>query len=311
MAPVILLLEPLHADARAELGGAATLIEADAPDAELGDVATVEAIVTRGRGRVDGALLERCPALRVVARAGVGLDNVDLEAAAARGVVVLNVPDALTETVAEHALALALAARREVVASARDAREGRWENRAHYAGESLAGARATVVGLGAIGARTAALLRAVGAHVTCWSRSARDEPGFEPDLERALDGAEVVSLHVALTDATRGMIDAARIARLAPGAALVNTARPAIVDREAILAALDEGRVGAYAVDGFEPEPPDPADALLVHPRAIVTPHVAALTQATFRDLCLSTARGVLDVLAGRDPTGGARRAQP
>lgn len=309
-APRILLLEPLHDDARAVLADAAGLVEAAAPEADLGGTADVEAIVTRGRGRVDVALLERCPALRVVARAGVGLDNVDLDAAAARGVAVLNVPDALTETVAEHALALALAARRGIVESAREAREGRWESRASYAGESLSGARATVVGLGSIGTRTAALLRAVGAHVTTWSRASRDEPGFEPDLDRALEGAEVVSLHVALTEATRGLIDAGRLARLAPGASLVNTARPAVVDREAVLVALDSGRLGAFAVDGFEPEPPDPGDPLLGHPRAIVTPHVAALTRTTFRDLCLATARGVLDVLDDREPTGGARRVR-
>jgi len=308
--PRILLLEPLHEDARAVLADAGELIEASAPDADPGDTAGVDAIVTRGRGRVDAALLERCPALRVVARAGVGLDNVDLDAAAARGVAVLNVPDALTKTVAEHALALALAARRGIVESARDAREGRWEDRAHYAGESLAGARVTVVGLGSIGARTAALMRAVGARVTTWSRTRRDDAGFEPDLDRALDGAEVVSLHAALTDATRGLIDGARLGRLAPGASVVNTARPAVVDRDAILAALEGDRVGAYAVDGFDPEPPDPADPLLTHPRAIVTPHVAALTRTTFRDLCLQAARGVLDVLAGRDPSGGARRVR-
>lgn len=309
--PVLLLLESLHPDARAALAAGATLVETEAPDALPEDLTDVEAIVTRGRGRVDAALLQRCSALRVVARAGVGLDNVDVAACAARGVTVLNVPDALTDTVAEHALALALAARRAVVSSARDAREGRWEARDHYGGETLLGARATVLGLGSIGERTAVLLRAVGAEVTTWSRAPRSALGFEPDLDRALDGAEVVSLHVALHPDTRGLLGTERLARLAAGASVVNTARPAVVDHAAMLAALDAGRVGAYAVDGFHPEPPPAGDPLLGHPRVIVTPHVAALTGATYRALCLAAARGVLDVLEGREPTGGARRVGP
>ncbi|MEM1450757.1 MAG: NAD(P)-dependent oxidoreductase [Planctomycetota bacterium] len=309
--PTVVLLEPLHADARSELAAATDVVEAPSPDADLEGLAHVAAIITRGRGRVDAALLERCPALRAVARAGVGLDNVDRAAAAARDVVVLNVPDALTDTVAEHALALALAGRRRAFEGALDAREGRWEKRLDYAGETLASARATVVGLGAIGARTAALLRAVGADVTTWNRSARDDEAFEPDLDRALEGAEVVSLHVALTDATRGMIDGERIGRLAEGATLVNTARPAVCDRDAVLAGLADGHLGAYAVDGFEPEPPATDDPLLRHDRVLVTPHVAALTRSTFRGLCLSTVRGVLDVLDGRAPKDGARVVPP
>lgn len=308
--PRVLLLESVHPDAHAELSARAVVHEAPAPDAQLNGLEDVRAIVTRGRGRVNDALLAGCPALEVVARAGVGLDNVDLEAAARRGVTVLNVPDALTETVAEHALALALAARRQVVASANDARGGRWEERARFSGEMVAGARTTVIGLGAIGARAAALLRAVGADVTTWSRTPREDENFEPDLARALDGADVVSLHVALTEETRGLLGAPLLERLAPGATVVNTARPAVVDRAAMLAALESGRVGAYAVDGFEPEPPAPSDPLLAHPGVIATPHVAALTRATYRDLCLATVRGVLAVLDGEEPSGGAQRVR-
>lgn len=310
-APRVLLLESVHPDARAELAEGAAVDEAPAPDAELTELETVRAIITRGRGQVNDALLARCPALEVVARAGVGLDNVELEACARRGVTVLNVPDALTETVAEHALALALAGRRQVVASANDARGGRWEERSQYSGEMVAGARATVLGLGAIGGRTAGLLRAVGAQVTTWNRSAREDEGFEAHLERAVDGADILSVHVALTNDTRGLVGADLLARLAPGATVVNTARPAVVDHPAMLAALETGRIGSYAVDGFEPEPPDPADPLLAHPSVIVTPHVAALTRATYRDLCLATVRGVLEVLAGGEPTSGARRVRP
>ncbi|MEM9379506.1 MAG: NAD(P)-dependent oxidoreductase, partial [Planctomycetota bacterium] len=114
-----------------------------------------------------------------------------------------------------------------------------------------------------------------------------------------------------LTDSTRGMIDGRRLSRLAADATLVNTARPAVCDRGALLGALDDGSLGSYAVDGFEPEPPSTDDPLLRHDRVLVTPHVAALTKSTFRGLCLATVRGVLDVLADRAPRGGARVVPP
>lgn len=305
----VLLLEPLHPDARAALADAATVFELEDPHAPLDGVplGDVTAIITRGRGQVNGALLEQLPALRVVARAGVGLDNVDRVACAARDVVVINVPDALTITVAEHAVALALAARRGIAETAAAARDGRWAERLSYGGASVAGSRATVLGAGAIGLRTAKLLRALGAEVTVWNRSESSDPGFEPDRGRALDGAELVSLHTALTPETRGSFGAAELARLAPGCTVVNTARPALVEPGAMLASLEEGRVGAYAVDGFEPEPPPLDDPLLAHPRVLVTPHVAALTRETFRDLCLATVEGTLHVLDGRAPAGAAR----
>ena len=309
--PKVLLLESLHPAARAALDAAAHVVALGAPDDPVDDavLAEVEAIVTRGRGQVTEALLARCPALKVVTRAGVGLDNVDRDTAAARGVAVVHVPNALTETVSEHALALALAARREIVSSARSAREGRWGDRDHFSGESLAGSRVTVVGLGAIGERTRALMVALGAEVTAWNRSPREVDGFEADLHRALSGAEVVSLHLALDDETRGLMNTDRLALLAPGAVVVNTARPGVVERNAMLSALEAEHVAVYAVDGFDPEPPPAGDPLLRHPGVIVTPHVAALTGRTYAALCASAVTGTLDVLAGRQPGGGARLA--
>lgn len=316
--PLVLLLEPLHPEARAALAVAATVVELTSPDAALEAVplGRVEALVTRGRGRVDAALLARLGSLRVIARAGVGLDNVDLEAARARGIPVLNVPNALTVTVAEHAVALALAARRDIPRIAQAARSGDWDARERYTGASIAGARVAVLGLGAIGQRTAKLFGALGADVVTWNRTTRAGAGegdagngisYEPDLERALDGADVVSLHMALTPETRAFLGAARLSRLATGAAVINTARPGLVDRQALLSALESGQVARYAVDGFEPEPPPREDPLLSHPGVIVTPHVAALTREAFANLCLATVEGVLSVLAGGEPTRGAQ----
>lgn len=288
--PRVHLLEPIDESALERLGEAA---DVSGPAREA--AADAQGVIVRGAVRVDAAMMDAMPGLRVIARAGVGVDNIDLDAARGRGVRVLNVPNALTETVAEHALALALAARRGVCETATAAREGHWQERLSYRGESIAGSRVTIVGLGSIGRRTADLFRAVGAEVTGWSRSTGGS------LVDALDGAEVVSLHVALVPETRGLIGREELARLAKGALVVNTARPAVVDRDAMLAALSDGRVGNYAVDGFEPEPPDASDELLGHPGVIVTPHVAALTSGAFRGLCVSAAEGVVAVLTGLD----------
>lgn len=303
-------MEPLHVDARYCLDEFATVLELGDPGEGLDgkNVDGIEGLITRGRGRVDTGLLSRLVDLKVVSRAGVGLDNVDLAACEAQGVWVLNVPNALTDTVAEHALALALAARRQIPAFAAAARDGAWDSRSRYAGDTVAGSRTAILGLGAIGTRAAHLFGALGADVVTWSRRYRDVKGFEPDLDTALEGASIVSLHMALDDGTRGFFDAKRLDRIADGATVVNTARPGVVDRDAMLAAIKAGKVGAYAVDGFDPEPPDARDELLCHPRVIVTPHVAALTQETFRDLCLQTVDGVRDALGGRAPSGGARR---
>ena len=303
--PRVLLLESVHPDAHAELTARAEAHEAPAPDAELHDLEDVRAIVTRGRGRVNDALLARCPALEVVARAGVGLDNVDRGRGAARWRCSTSPRPDRDRRRARSPSPSRRAARSSPARTTRAGAAGG----ARFLGEMIAGARAAVVGLGATGARTAA---------SCapWARTSR--PGAAPArgrelrtrLARALDGADVVSLHVALTEETRGLIDAPLLERLAPGATVVNTARPAVVDRAAMLTALESGRVGAYAVDGFEPEPPDPSDPLLAHPGVIATPHVAALTRATYRDLCLATVRGVLAVLGGEEPSGGARRVR-
>ncbi len=307
--PVVLLLESLHEEARALLGARATVHELAAPDAPIDHLPleSVTGLITRGRGQVNGALLGRLGALRAVVRAGVGLDNVDQEAAHAHGVAVLNVPNALTTTVAEHAIALALAARRDVITMASAARSGEWSQRDLYTGGAVAGARVCVLGMGAIGTRAIELFRALGADVVAWSRSPREDAAYEPSLERALDGADIVSLHMALSPEMRGFLTAGRLERLAQGATIVNTARPGLVDRAAMLNALEIGQVGAYAVDGFEPEPPPKGDELLAHPRVLVTPHVAALTHETYVSVCRSTVLGLMDLLAGRTPADGAR----
>ncbi len=297
---MILLLESLHAEAEKHLAQVAPLLRAAEPNAPPEDLAEVRAIVTRGRGRIPEELMARCPALRVVARAGAGLDNIDTVAAARRGIAVVFAPGANTDTVAEHTLALMLDLSRGITRSARAVRQGRWEERAHYRGEELAERTLGIVGFGNIGRRVARLAEAFGMRVLVAEHTQR--PGVHSETEGGpervalhslLAMSDIVTLHLPATSATRGLIGAAELACMQPGALLINTARGALVDTHALREALQAGRIGGFAADVLDGEPPGADDPLLSRDDVVVTPHVASLTSATYRRLCLSTAENV------------------
>ena len=297
---MILLLESLHSSAEEHLAAVAPLMRAAEPNTPPEDLAAVRAIVTRGRGRIPEELMARCPALRVVARAGAGLDNIDTAAAARRGIAVVFAPGANTGTVAEHTLALMLDLSRGLSRSARAVRQGRWEERANYRGEELAGRTLGIVGFGSIGRRVALLAEAFGMRVLVAEHTQRPgshgDSGGEPErvaLHSLLAMSDIVTLHLPATAATRGLIGAAELACMQPGALLINTARGSLVDTHALREALQGGRLGGFAADVLDGEPPGSDDPLLSRDDVVVTPHVASLTSATYRKLCLSTAENV------------------
>ncbi len=297
---VILLLESVHPAARAVLEQAGQVLFSDERAARLSCAPEeIVGLVTRGRGQVSRELLDRLPALRVVGRCGVGLDNVDLEAAAERGIVVLFAPGSTTAAAAEHTMLLMLASVRRLCSQTDAVRAGRWQVREEYTGDDILGKRLGVVGLGAIGTRVAELAQAFGMHCFYWSRSSRD-PRFEyRELDELMAECDIVSLHLALEPETRGLISAERFARMEPGSFLINTARGGLVDRRALLAALEDGTLAGYGADTLETEPPDPDDPLLAHDRVLLTPHIAALTTGTYRSMCLRTAYNVVAALGG------------
>src|SRR5262249_1064490 len=268
----------------------------NAPPPELG---AVQAILTRGRGRIGEPLLLRCPALRVIARAGAGLDNLDTAAAKRRGIAVVFAPGANTATVAEHTLALMLARVRGITGGAAQVAAGRWEERARYRGNEIRGLLLGIVGFGHIGRRVAELATAFGMRVAVAAHQGRPVPPpfLRLPLDELLAQADVVSLHAPLAPATRGMLGAREFARMKPGAFVVNTARGALIAQSALCSALGSGRLGGFAADVLDPEPPAADDPLLRLPNVLVTPHVASLTAATYRALCVETARNVLAVL--------------
>jgi glyoxylate reductase len=230
---------------------------------------------------VDEEVLDRLPALRLVASYGVGYDNVDAAACRARGIAVTNTPGVLDAATADLALALLLAVRRRVVEGDAMVRDGRWGaswSESPFFGREVGGATLGIVGLGRIGAAVAARARAFGMEIVFHQRSQTDDPGYR-GLDELLREADVVSLHIPLTPTTRGMLSRERLALLRDGATLVNTARGPIVDEDALVAELVSGRISA-GLDVFVHEPRVP-EALRSLPNVVLTPHIGSATVET------------------------------
>jgi D-3-phosphoglycerate dehydrogenase len=261
------------------------------------DIAGADALIVRSATRVDGALIEAAPSLRVIARAGVGLDNVDLAAAARRGIAVMNTPNATTTSVAELAIAGLLGLARRTAAADRSMKAGRWQKTA-FAGSELAGATLGVVGFGRIGRRVAHLARAFDMRVVACDPI----PGEPVDgvalvsLDELCAVADFISLHAPASPGTRHLFDAARWARCKRGVRVVNTARGELIDGAALLAALESGQVAGAALDVFDPEPPRDT-ALVGHDAVIATPHIGASTAEAQLRAGMEVARAVRDYL--------------
>jgi D-3-phosphoglycerate dehydrogenase len=263
-----------------------------------------------GRGGADRAVRphrrrrdRRLPAVRVLARYGVGVDNVDLDAAAAAGVWVANVPDYGTEEVADHALALVYALLRAIPRLDRAVRSGDWDVTAV---RPLRRVSTLTSGSSVPGASVAPppRRRAASGFASSWpTRTRRPWTATRSSsLEDLLRTADIVSVHAPLTAATRHLIDAAALGRMRPGSYLVNTARGGLVDVDAVLEALTSGQLAGAAIDVLEHEPPGPDFALAAHPRAIVTPHAAWYSEESYRTLKQEAAREVVRVLEGGRP---------
>jgi glyoxylate reductase len=252
---------------------------------------------------IDRAVIAGAPKLRVVANVAVGYDNIDLRAAQAAGVAVCNTPGVLDETTADLAFALILAASRLLGEAERDLRAGRWPGWGvdQYLGQDVHGATLGVVGYGRIGRAVARRGEGFGMRVLHHSRRSSGEPGYVPDLDTLLRRSDVVSLHLPLDDATRGLVDGRRLALMKSTAVLVNTARGAIVDEEALAVALEEGTIFAAGLDVFEREP-EVHPRLVAAPRTVLTPHIGSASTATRTRMARMAAESVHAVLAGEVP---------
>jgi D-3-phosphoglycerate dehydrogenase len=263
-------------------------------------LADADALLVRSATKVTADLLKSAPRLRIVGRAGTGVDNIDVPAASGRGVLVVNAPGANSISVAEHACALMLALARAVPAADRAMKDGKWEKK-KFLGSELRGKTLGIAGLGRIGQEVAHRARAFGmrvvAHDPFLSKDIAAGMGVDLlSLDELLAEADFLTLHLPSNAETRHLINAERLARMKPGVRLINTARGELIDEAALARAIDQGHVAGAGLDVFETEPP--ADwALAKLPQIVATPHIAASTEEAQELVGLDTATAVRDFL--------------
>jgi phosphoglycerate dehydrogenase-like enzyme len=300
----VLLLESIHEDALELLMDAVEISFADRLDAEsvASAASDCQAIVTRGTGRIPASVLRANPQLRCVARCGAGVDNIDVAEATALGLPVVYAPGASTQSVAEHAIMLALAAARRASQWDQLVKAGNWQAREGARGLELAGRRLGILGLGKIGRRTAEIGNAIGMEVVYWSPQSRDDRFTGVGLDELLRQSDVLSLHAPLTEETRGMLGHIQLEGMKPGSLLVNTARGALLDEEALYRALTEGPLAAAGLDVLAVEPPPSDHPLLQLNNVIFSPHIAGITDVAFRRMSVVGVTQLLRILQDKQP---------
>ena len=302
--PVVLLAEKLAPSAVALLGDDVEIRHVDGTDrpALLAALADADALLVRSATKVDAEVLAAATRLKVVARAGVGLDNVDVPAATARGVMVVNAPTSNIVSAAEHAIALLLSAARHIPAADASLRQGQWK-RSSFTGVELSGKTVGIVGLGKIGQLVAQRLAAFGVTLVAYdpyiapARAA--QLGIELlTLEALLGRADIISIHLPKTSETNGLIGKDQLALTKPGVIVVNAARGGLVDEDALAEAVRSGHVGGAGIDVYVTEPTT-ASPLFELERVVVTPHLGASTEEAQDRAGTDVARSVQLALAG------------
>ena len=283
--------------------GAEVDVRLKMPPAQLLDIiGGYDALVVRSETKVTGAVIEAGTKLRVIGRAGVGVDNIDVETATRRGILVVNAPTAVTAAAAEHTIALMLALARHLPEANNSVKRGEWQ-RSRFLGVEVRGKALGLVGIGNIGGEVAHLAKGLRMRVLAYDPFVSSEYaariGIElMPLQELLQTADFVSVHVPLTATTRGMIGANELSLLKPTARIINCARGGIIDEAALLKALDEGNLAGAALDVFVQEPPVDSP-LLASPKVVATPHLGASTEEAQVTAAIEVANQVLAALRG------------
>jgi D-3-phosphoglycerate dehydrogenase len=291
----------------------AELIFAERSDAESLAALAVDAdAIMTNWARVDASVLAAAAHCRVVARLGIGLDNIDVDFATRRGMLVTNVPNYCLIEVAEHAIALLLALARKVGYYNALAKNNVYRLQSGPALRRIEGQTLGIVGFGRIGRKLAEKAAPLGMRILATSRATRDLPeGVEwCELDDLLARSDYVSLHVPLTPDTRHLIGAAQLARMKPTAYLINTARGGLIETAALVAALNENRLAGAALDVQDPEPPDLSKPPYNDPRVVVTPHAAFVSLESLENLRTRASRQVADALTGKRPDNVVNAAE-
>ena len=301
---VIMTSPRLAEEAVSLLAAAGARIHYMAPFPAAADVAALArevgavAILSR-QGPVTEAVMEAAPRLRIVARHGVGVDDVDLEAAARRGILVTRAPGSNTQAVAEHTLAMILALAKRLPTLSAQVAAGQWRGAGDKV-RDIAGLRLGLLGYGPIGQAVARLAQPFGMAVAAYQRSPVAGVESMPDLPALLARSDVLSLHLPFTPATRHIIGSAELAMLPAGATVINTSRGGLIDEAALLEALEAGHLSGAGLDVFEGEPPSLDNGLRRHPAVIATPHVAGVTDGSLVNMGVMAAECIVAVLTGR-----------
>ena len=273
-----------------------------------GLIADADGLITRGSIKITREMMASSPRLKSVGVHGIGCDHVDLVAARELGKGVCNTPDAVTVSVAEMAMAMTLALLRKVVSSDKAVRAGEWKRKySDLIGVELAGMKVGIIGMGRIGKATAVRMQAFGAKISYWSRTRK--PSLEKDLgfkwmelDDLVRESELISLHIPATLETRKIIDARRIKSMKEGVYIINTARGKIIDEEAMIDALRNGKIKAAALDVFEDEPLSTNSLLCLMDNVILTPHLSASNVEGMIRMAVQVAEGVLKTINGEQP---------
>jgi len=295
-------LQPLLDDPRIELD-----VRLGLPVSELYQlIGGYDAIITRSGTRVDAALIDHGRRLKIIARAGVGIDNVDVEYASKKGIIVVNAPFGNVNSAAEHTMAILLSLCRNVTVANQSLKGGEWK-RAPFTGYELKGKTVGVVGIGKVGGRVALRCKAFESEVIACdpyvSEKRAEDLGVKlVPLDDIVRYADIITVHTPLNDETSGMLTAEHFARMKDGVIIVNCARGGIIDEAAMLAALESGKVAGAAFDVWSEEPPqsEVLRKLIAHPRMIVTPHLGANTFEAQKNVAIDVGREIIGYLDGR-----------
>lgn len=265
----------------------------------------IDAIMVR-QGQINDLVIGASPKLKVIVKHGVGVDNVDLAAAAARGIPVLRSMGSNSRAVAEHAIALALALIKEIQPLNAAVKNGEWP-KPTFIGKDFQGATIGLVGYGGIGRETARMAEALGMEVVVYdpyAPEAAEADGFATasDIDAMLPALDILSLHCPLTAATRHLVNAERLARMKPSAVIVNTARGGVIDEAALAEALAAGTIAGAGLDSFASEPPAADHPFWALPTLTATPHIGGVTAGSARSMAEIAARHIISVLDGNPP---------
>ena len=275
-----------------------------APAELVGLIGEYDALVVRSETKVSAEVVEAGKRLRVIARAGIGVDNIDVDAATSAGIAVVNSPTGNIVAAAEHTMALMLALSRNIPSAHQSMKDGQWR-RSAFVGIEVRNKTLGIIGLGRVGSEVALRARSFGMRLVAY------DPFVAPDyahrlgtelrsLQDLLAESDFVTLHTPLTESNRNMIGAAELSRMKPGSRLINVARGELVDEQALLEALESDSLAGVALDVFATEPPHQSP-LLEHPKVVVTPHLGASTEEAQREVAIEAAEQVISVLNG-DP---------